>query len=227
MTCEMFKNHGWRKQYIDKKLSIEFVLRTINYCNTDILSTKLQEDYAKLNCNVELSEDVLYSLGLSRVKSRFYFFIIKDLINWSYTNDQLLEIIAEYATGKYDTNIDPKKLFLYNEKVVNVWYGIDNKNVQCINVKNHTDVFSHLEHAIGKSKAYFHATSWENHLKIMKKGINHRVGRRCLDFGIFPSFYIIAVPHKRVKYQLVSKTDKSDRYFTVHHFATIFFKMAT
>jgi hypothetical protein len=37
---------------------------------------------------------------------------------------------------------------------------------------------------------HFHSTSWEGAINILKNGINHAFGRKCLDFGLEPGFYL-------------------------------------
>ena len=205
LTRMLFQNNGWRKAYINKSIKLDFAIETKNFCDSDILTEKLQYEYKRLN-SPELSEDILYTLGLKKFKAKLYFKIIKDLIGTSYTNDQLLEIIAEYATGKFDTKIDPRKGFLYNEEIVDVWYEF--QGIQCLNIK--TDIYLTVEQSIAKfvnnknKYVFFHATSWENYFKIMRKGINHMAGRRCLDFGVYPSFYM--TPYHLDAIQLCEKS---------------------
>ena len=282
LTRMLFQNNGWRKAYINKSIKLDFAIETKNFCDSDILTEKLQYEYKRLN-SPELSEDILYTLGLKKFKAKLYFKIIKDLIGTSYTNDQLLEIIAEYATGKFDTKIDPRKGFLYNEEIVDVWYEF--QGIQCLNIK--TDIYLTVEQSIAKfvnnknKYVFFHATSWENYLDAIQlceksyhlwknmfcimifttsalkdvEGMSFRrfekdsiewqklvkdsrhckendlddydviYGPMCANPSEVKTLNMIPKTHTRMKFQLVSKSEKSDRFFTSHHCATLFFRL--
>ena len=189
-TCKLFENFGYRQAIIKKAITYKFSQDMEDYSIIDILTHKLNDDR-------ELSEDVLYELGLKRVKARQYFYIIKALINTCYSNEHLFEIIAEYATGKNDPVGDPGKSYLYNEKIVDTWFTyVNNKTdvqIHCVNVsttKNIDNLLKTLPTLTTNQSLFFHATSWKSYKSISSQGINHQYGRKCLDFGKLPSFYL-------------------------------------
>ena len=72
-TCKLFENFGYRQAIIKKAITYKFSQDMEDYSIIDILTHKLNDDR-------ELSEDVLYELGLKRVKARQYFYIIRVLV---------------------------------------------------------------------------------------------------------------------------------------------------
>ena len=192
-TCEIFEQYGWRKSFIRKSITHDFANEIEDYSIIDSLTALLEKEFNKNP--LELSEETLYKLGLKRVKARLYYSIIEDLINTCYTNEQLLQIIAEYAYGWNDPIGLPGKSYLYNENVIETWFTHSNK--QCINIKNINDknidkLMSIMPeiHANKSHTLFFHATSWKSYDNILRDGIDHTLGRTCLDFGKRSSFYM-------------------------------------
>ena len=187
--CKLFEQYGWRKSYITHVITPQIAIVLEDYNIVDMLTSQMK----KANIKCKLSEDVLYSLGIKRVKARQYFLVIKDLLNTCYSNEHLFQIIAEHATGKNDPIGIPGKSFLYNDKVVNTWYT--HMNIQCVNIGNMKLIDNIVklmptQHDSNSHSLFFHATSWKSFESIVNKGVNHVYGRECLDFGKWPSFYI-------------------------------------
>lgn len=181
-----FEEYGWRLVYIKKHIQTT----DDDLSLVDIVKTQLQYDYERLGAS-PLSVNVLYDLGFKKVRATEYFNIIKELINTSYSNEQLLDIIIEYANGDYSPIGIPGNKFLYKETTVNQYYKVN--GYDCINLNSFADnelLKTTIEKNQAKFKFYFHATLWGGAENIMNKGIDHELGRWCLDFGMKPSFYL-------------------------------------
>ena len=189
-TCKIFEKYGWRKSYIKYAITPQVAIDMEDYNIVDMLTSQMEKAYLK---HSKLSEDVLYSLGIKRVKARQYFSIIKDLLNTCYSNEHLFQIIAEYTTGRNDPIGIPGKSFLYNEKVINVWYThMDIPYANIGNVKLINNILKQMPNKQDSNShtLFFHATSWKSLKSILNKGVRHTYGRECLDFGKWRSFYM-------------------------------------
>ena len=118
-------------------------------------------------------------------------------IQYHYNDNHLVDIIIEYAFGKYKPVLtNPQIFFLYNAHILNQWYEKD--NIQHFNYDISHDSYNYSDNLTTNLKTImkkkyqfvFHATNWSSALKILNKGPDHNKGRECLDFGVEPSFYM-------------------------------------
>jgi hypothetical protein len=124
---------------------------------------------------------------------------LNPLLDSSYTYEQVLEIGVEYLLGFYNPITLPDISFPVKPQVVNNWFKYKKyKEYKEINVYNIHDDNTNLNSAINSAltqlnnidrKLYFHSTSWKSSNSIMKR-ITRQTGRHCLDFGIYPGFYL-------------------------------------
>ena len=168
-----------------------------DYSDYDILNNHLQYAYTSYmhkyaSKNIDF-EDLLYYIGLKKYMAKIYFNVIYKLLDTCYSDEQLLEIIAEFAiaSGNSKTKSMP---FLYNVKVINQWYkmnGIQYVNIEdVVNVDNLIMTLKQNIDFKNTHQLLFHATSWDSSENIIKNGVKHEFGRECLDFGMVRSFYL-------------------------------------
>lgn len=135
-------------------------------------------------------EDILKEIGFTKRHTELYLKITKDLD--SYSNSQLVDIIIEYATGKYEPIAHPTQSFWFENKP-DVFFEqvIDTKPVKVLNCTRAKlpALQQHIE-CLGTDNLLYHAANWGGALSIVNDGPLTTIGRRCLDFGMTPSFYM-------------------------------------
>lgn len=161
---------------IDPEESLQDNIRN----NFDTLATSYDKPF----------KDILEDIGFTKRHTELYLKITKDLD--SYSNHQLIDIIIEYATGKYEPIAPPTKPFLFeNEPEVFFEQMIEGKPVKTMNCTRSKlpDLQQHIG-SLGGDSLLYHAASWSGALSIVKDGPLTTIGRKCLDFGMTPSFYM-------------------------------------
>lgn len=126
-----------------------------------------------------------------------------------YSNDQLVDILIEYASGKHTPMRSKTFQHPFNDGVTDFFYMLpdgqgelrDCHDCQQIHHANIKELGIHdllLQYSTIAKKPieqlYFHATSWRGAVAIHNSGPLHNVGRPCLDFGITQSFYMTPLP---------------------------------
>jgi len=189
---------GWRKAFLNAH---------IDETTTELLDDRREAEVLELFTNDWLDkalqsgssatdEDIIYATGLRRAAARHLFRTIAPLYGTCYTRRQLLEIAIECALGRYKPmNVPGPYLF---DAPLKQW----TVNTLFKNVFNATSLETIDEHVLpppfstflsspaSAATIFFHATSWACADNIMKRGIAHLTGRKCLDFGMQPSFYL-------------------------------------
>ena len=158
--------------------------------------TLIVQNYAHryaYNKNIEVT---LRSFGLRAEKARTIRRLFEPLEGESYTNRQIIDMAIEYVFGLGIHTIGKvnEKYCIHPEKMA-VWFEMEkpvyNFPGSCIpeQIKNIYQAIHALESPSADYDFYYHTTDWEGGLSILE-GINHEAGRKCLDFGLYPSFYV-------------------------------------
>ena len=199
---DTFISYGWRRKYIQTKFErLHDKLINAYPINTFIL------EYAKLAMKrLESCDSVLETLvhiGLRHDIASYMDNIMHRLWNeTSYTDIQVVETSIFYLLGKYKPLTSPTTKYLIESATTDTWINYtppDSKPISIYNIPHKCSIS-----CIGQFNAalmtlstptirdytyYFHTTSWKGSLSIME-GVNRLVSRNCLDFGIFPGFYM-------------------------------------
>lgn len=185
---------GWRKRYLDKHFKslsdFEIDQESFEYYTTNYAHMWFDEQD-------DFSEKSLYNIGLYKTMSHKLFYVIEPLLNTCYTNEQLLDCCLEYILGKYSplTSVDTK--YFLESIPENVWIKHDDYGYCCNISYGNSNEYVDYEHltkvlsAVEKDDytLFYHCTNWTGTLNIIKHGPVSHFGRKCLDFGITPSFY--------------------------------------
>jgi hypothetical protein len=155
---------------------------------------------------------MLYAAGLSRRHANRLAYVILPLHKTCYTQIQLLEIAVEYALGMYDKVLKPGQTYFVDTPVMDTWIPNTTFKYAC-NVSESTHLYIRAFEVVlqsfpdlhGSAKLYFHATNIRGALSIVRQGISHTDGRKCLDFGINPSFYLTPDIRTAVKWCIKKK----------------------
>lgn len=189
---------GWRPDYIKKtfknmndnliqgwpeNLLIEHIFKQI------IQQSGFQKSLEESFINIGLQENVAHLLSD----------ILNPLLESSYTYEQILEIGIDYLLGVYNPITLADIPFLIQPEITNTWFKYNkykNINIYNIQIDDNTRLNSSINNALSilqihnlDRKLYFHSTSWRGSTSIMKR-ISRHIGRYCLDFGIYPGFYL-------------------------------------
>jgi hypothetical protein len=144
-------------------------------------------------------EDSFIGIGLEEDVAKLLADVLNPLLDSSYSYEQVLEVGIDYLLGVYNPITSPTTSFLIKPQIINTWFIY--KKYKELNIYNiQIDDNIKLDRAVNNAlavlqlnnndiKLYFHSTSWKGSDSIMKR-INRQMGRYCLDFGIFPGFYL-------------------------------------
>lgn len=192
---EFMIQKGWRKLYIDKVFGnlSDF---EIDYETFEFYMTKFARMWFS-SINTELCEETLYQIGLSKIISRRLYKVIEPLTDASYTNEQLFDYALEYLLGTFLPISTVDTQYFVKDIPEDEWINHDQYGY-CFNIsKSKTEWidYNRLEKAINEihrkdHTIFYHCTNWKNSLNIINNGPSNHFGRKCLDFGIRPSFYL-------------------------------------
>ena len=149
----------------------------------------------------QILKDILPADFESRLRKTYfrkYKRIFSPIQNTCYDDDQLRNIIIEYATGKYDPIGKKDVPYLYNPTQINEVYTLPklfNAKYKHVNVPQTQDMSSRISEIIKQynfdpSSCLYHATNWRSAKNILMEGPSFYHGSPCQDFGASPSFYV-------------------------------------
>lgn len=185
---------GWRRSFVDAHTPDHVGNDLDEYRESEIIVeyTKLWVHQAMEKRQDDTDTDMLYMSGLSRKMATEMSDVIKPLYNTCYTRLQLLEIAIEYALEIYEKVLAPGKDYWVDTPSTDAW--TPNATFKYVyNVSETLDQRDAINLFPGKHNSdmlFFHATNIRAGLNIVRHGVSHIKGRRCLDFGIQPSFYL-------------------------------------
>lgn len=118
----------------------------------------------------------------------------------SYAHDQKLDFIIEHVCTPYKPI--SQNSFLFNHTLVNTWYRHDDhENYNSDTIEHCEEVLANvISNLVRDDTLYYHCTTYKSALSILEEGVDCNVGKRCLDFGIRPSFYMTPHVHTVLEY---------------------------
>lgn len=190
---------GWRREYINASFR-----RLHDKLISEYPVHIFIEEYAKRVIRrldtLESIKESLLSIGLRPEIAIQLEYILQPLQHESsYTDIQILDTAIFYLLGYY-TPLKPlnaKHLISdYIDKWINYTHesktiSIYNMSLQCtgLALSQFNSALASIPRPDGDSTLYFHTTSWRGSLGITEN-VSRLVSRHCLDFGIFPGFYM-------------------------------------
>ena len=150
------------------------------------------------NTETETDIDLLCSAGLKRRVAQRLCEVIAPLQKTCYTERQLLEIAVEYALGKHEKIMKPSQEYFVDTQSTDTWtpnaifeYVYNVSDFSSLSDKSGAQaIMRSLPGVHSSATLFYHATSCRSIQSIVTYGVDHTRGRRCLDFGIRPSFYV-------------------------------------
>jgi hypothetical protein len=146
-----------------------------------------------------LGSPSLQQLGLRPEVAALVEPLVEPLYGSSYTDHQVLDTAIYYLLKRYTPIAGPEATHLINPGKVDQWTPSPHGSTAVFNLSQPCTMtaLSALVSAVltlaadAERQYFFHATSWAGSLAIME-GVDRSQGRRCLDFGIYPGFYMSA-----------------------------------
>lgn len=197
--------YGWEKAHITALLE-RMTDRFLPHGNDELYMEDLMKAFAHQLGHKGEIYDSLRSLGVRDVVAREVEHVLEPLEDTCYTESQLLDIAIEYLTGKYKPITPPTTTHPIEPSQTNVWipYKHYDKSLFVYNISHRCNTaqasqqFANALRTLPRttdspSDIRFHSTSWGSAYSIMD-AINHDVGRKCLDFGLRPGFYMSTTP---------------------------------
>lgn len=195
---EILKKNHIRKSEITKYelLSVEDYL---DYNETDFIIKQFKKKAERTGFQGSISK-TLHLLGFTKAKSDQVENILEPFLDSSYTRTQIIDMAIEQIFGfLFNTIGDINSNHYFRSSVeMDEWF-INENGFNIINtsfkpsIKERENVNDLLVQLRKESPIddtlYFHTTTWEHAISIMHK-IDHNSGRKCLDFGILPGFYM-------------------------------------
>lgn len=190
---------GWRKEYVTHVFRRADDRLIANWPDTLLIEGILKGLVQQIDVYDSI-QHALETIGIVSEIAMSLETILSPLQTTCYTQTQILDIAIEYLLGKYKPIAPINATHLIEPDQVNVWrpHILESKHISIYNIPSQCKKHSatqQLKHALSilpkmaESSFYFHATSWKSSLNIMD-GIKRIHGRFCLDFSIFPAFYL-------------------------------------
>ena len=194
---------GWRKRFVidhvEDSSSVASLLE--NERELDVIYMYAHAWIERYGVgNARSFQDDLYAIGLKRRAARSIAAALEPLHGTCYSHKQMLEIAVECVLGKYAGIGRPRLMFYATEAIVDEWcdhvalkrvYNSSDAVSQDLSALAHAiDAVADVSHDPSTTKLFYHATNWASAVNIATHGVDRTRGRRCLDFGIQPGFYL-------------------------------------
>ena len=138
----------------------------------------------------------LSSCGMSKFFIDRLYPVMEPLIDTCYSDEDLFDMLIDYTLG--EGHLAPLKLatsrYLLEDVPHDIWVKRHGWGLVC-NVSNKRFVQKCVDNLPRSNVAsdftmFYHCTNWQHGISILNVGPKAYEGRKCLDFGISPSFYV-------------------------------------
>lgn len=189
-----FLNCGWDSSFLHERLGglRDAMLR--DYREEDMILGAVQSWYIERTTLLE----TFHSLGLQQTASEQLVMRVGDLENTCYTQLQLVEIAIEYNLGIFQSTFEPTTTHPRMPTLVlnpfriqtnitgfNLPYRCYERRIPAVkDIVENTLRFKSFGYTL-----FYHTTSW-TFAELILQELSHKAGRKCLDFGSTPGFYV-------------------------------------
>jgi hypothetical protein len=202
-VCDKFKQLGWRKSYIDNYFKNMTDFHVEDWTLEHNFLNYAESWYDSIGEDEESFKETLWKTGLTKSKIGKIWKIIQPLYETCYNQEQLYDKILEYLLEQSKVIGKKNQIHYLHSHTTDEW--IENEqlgymmNISKVptNLDQYTiadveeKIKTHPKYQDDKKFVYFyHATSWYYGKNIITRGVDHNKGRRCLDFGVLPGFYM-------------------------------------
>lgn len=199
---------GWTSEYIQKTFK-NMNDKLIQGWTENLLIEHIFKQIIQQTGFQNSLEESFMRIGLEEKIAILLADILNPLLESSYTYEQVLEVGIEYLLGVYNPITSPDTQFLIKPEIVNTWFKYKKyKEMYIYNIQtSDITLYSAVNNALSviqfntNSQLYFHSTSWKGSTSIMKR-ISRHIGRYCLDFGIYPGFYLSETSNESIDWAI-------------------------
>lgn len=194
-ALEFFVSHGWRKA-IGKHLHLETIPE--DYVSREIYEVVARQRFA--NSNKSSMRARMYDAGFLQSKADELYDVIQPLATSSFSQEQLFDICLEYTLGRFEPLTKPEVRFYKFSGRKDQWVKVPSFGHYVFNMSaEFTDAAAMLRSLPNSSSGgggadedalFFHATNWKTYADVLQIGILASKNRKCLDFGVTPSFFM-------------------------------------
>jgi hypothetical protein len=175
---------GWTKIYTNKLLDKVNIKKYLDIYNYEEI---IKDIFESINYK-DLDDILKYMKKSYKLK---YKSIFESLENNSYSTSHLVDMIIEYGLGNYTPITLPETKFLYQpEKTSFIQDNITFYNIKYEELDKLPELSKKMSNSSSNNKLFYHTTNWIALEDILINGPLFFKGRKCLDFGIFQSFYV-------------------------------------
>jgi hypothetical protein len=196
---QMLLDFGWREDYIVHTFGHINDSLIRNWPDT-LLTTDIFSYLIRQQGWLGSIQESLHGIGLRSDVAEKLDDILSPLFESSYTTVQLLDQAIEYVKGLYVPITPPFTSHYVQPEYVDQWISYSpspKKTIMMYNIPyscDEPDMAQKIALALSlfptmDAPFYFHATSWNSSRSILRR-ISCYMGRPCLDFNIFPAFYL-------------------------------------
>jgi hypothetical protein len=187
---------GWRAVFISENLSHLKDRMLVHETHEYFIRRYASKWFDNSNSTLE---SMLYDGGMTKKTSQHLAVVFKPVSNTCYSDDQLKDIIIDYLIGLYKPIAPANSLYFRKANTTNAWveddifglvYNMAPTKTRLVDMTVLKSVVRDLSAANDDHILFFHCTNWRGCLNICERGIDYNTGRKCLDFGILPSFYM-------------------------------------
>jgi hypothetical protein len=179
--AQFFKSRGWRRVDVESDNSDILTIREKYVAAANALFASTTGDFRSR----------LYSVGLTKKTADALWDAVSSLVDYSLTDVQLFDVCVSWTLGAFRATKGSSVAFPSSPRVVDTWFELAPGMFAYNMHERREDVVRTLPVMTTRnSRLWFHATSWRGFDTILAIGIVPSKGRKCLDFGILPSFYV-------------------------------------
>jgi hypothetical protein len=199
---------GWRTEYVTHTFGSRNDTTILGWPNESIFIEQFFKGVIQRQGYVRSLRTSFLRLGLREDVAARLESILSPLLGSSYTHTQILDVGIEYLLEEYNPTCDTTTTHDIETLSISTWIPYTHRYTHNSTLSKPIMIYK-IPYPCQSSRVdrdfrrallsfpylrphytfYFHATSWENTLNILYS-INRFRGRHCLDFGIFPGFYL-------------------------------------
>jgi hypothetical protein len=187
---------GWDYQYIQSRLEglTDTMLR--DYSEEEMILGAVRQWY---NENTSTLYDGFILIGITSRTAKQLSSLMYPLENTCYTDIQLIEKAIEYKLGFHTSSYPENTTHPFSPNLILQSFSLpDTQAIKAVNIpfrcyERHypkvKTILSENYKYLPTQTYYYHTTSWTFATLIMEE-LSHTAGRKCLDFGSTPGFYV-------------------------------------
>jgi Protein of unknown function (DUF3990) len=181
---------GWKRSFVARITDTVTAQETLeHHCR------RFARDWFRATAAQDTFHERLMKCGMNKRFVADAYSVMKRLVDTCYTNEDMFEKLMDYVLGEgHLEQLKPASSFMFDGAPVDAWVKHDRLGSVC-NVSDKRRISNIIgslprSNVISNYTLFYHCTNWNCGQRIIEIGPKTYAGRRCLDFGISPSFYM-------------------------------------